>query len=35
VGIVNHPNASAAKPALDALIDWTARDGPGDLEAMK
>ena len=35
VGIVNHPNASAAKPALDALTDWTARDLPGDLEAMK
>ena len=35
VGIVNHPNANAARPALDALIDWTARDGPGDLEAMK
>ena len=35
VGVVNHPNAGAAKPALDALIDWTARDMPGDLEAMK
>jgi D-alanyl-D-alanine carboxypeptidase/D-alanyl-D-alanine-endopeptidase (penicillin-binding protein 4) len=35
VGVVNHPNASAARPALDALIDWTARDVPGELEAMK
>lgn len=26
VAIVNHPNASAARAALDALIDWTARD---------
>lgn len=26
VAIVNHPNAGAARPALDALIDWTARD---------
>jgi D-alanyl-D-alanine carboxypeptidase/D-alanyl-D-alanine-endopeptidase (penicillin-binding protein 4) len=26
VAIVNHPNAAAARPALEALIDWTARD---------
>jgi D-alanyl-D-alanine carboxypeptidase/D-alanyl-D-alanine-endopeptidase (penicillin-binding protein 4) len=26
VAIVNHPNASAARPALDALIDWTAQE---------
>jgi D-alanyl-D-alanine carboxypeptidase/D-alanyl-D-alanine-endopeptidase (penicillin-binding protein 4) len=26
VAIVNHPNAAAARPAIDALIDWTARD---------
>jgi serine-type D-Ala-D-Ala carboxypeptidase/endopeptidase (penicillin-binding protein 4) len=25
VVIINHPNASAARPALDALIDWTAQ----------
>lgn len=25
VAIVNHPNASAARPALDALVGWTAR----------
>ena len=24
VGFVNHPNASAARPALDALLEWTA-----------
>jgi len=28
VAIVNHPNASAAKPALDALVQWTIDDGP-------
>jgi len=26
VAIVNHPNAGAARPALDALIDWAAQD---------
>lgn len=26
VAIVNHPNAPAARPALDALVDWTRRD---------
>jgi D-alanyl-D-alanine carboxypeptidase/D-alanyl-D-alanine-endopeptidase (penicillin-binding protein 4) len=25
VALVNHPNANAARPALDALVDWTAR----------
>jgi len=29
VAIVNHPNANAARPALDALVQWTARDAPG------
>ena len=24
VGFVNHPNAPAARPALDALLEWTA-----------
>ncbi len=24
VGFINHPNASAARPALDALLEWTA-----------
>jgi len=26
VAMVNHPNANAARPAIDALIDWTAQD---------
>ncbi|TXH87503.1 MAG: D-alanyl-D-alanine carboxypeptidase/D-alanyl-D-alanine-endopeptidase [Rhodoferax sp.] len=26
VALVNHPNALAARPALDALVEWTARD---------
>ena len=26
VAVVNHPNASAARPLLDSLIDWAARD---------
>ena len=26
VAIVNHPNAAAVRPALDALIDWTLND---------
>ena len=25
VAFINHPNASAARPALDALVEWTAR----------
>ena len=27
VGVVNHPNASAARPALDALVDWAVKEG--------
>jgi D-alanyl-D-alanine carboxypeptidase/D-alanyl-D-alanine-endopeptidase (penicillin-binding protein 4) len=34
VGIINHPNANAARPALDALIEWSLHDS-GDLEALK
>jgi D-alanyl-D-alanine carboxypeptidase/D-alanyl-D-alanine-endopeptidase (penicillin-binding protein 4) len=26
VGIINHPNASAARPALDRLLEWAVRD---------
>ena len=26
VAIINHPNANAAKPALDALVQWTLND---------
>jgi D-alanyl-D-alanine carboxypeptidase/D-alanyl-D-alanine-endopeptidase (penicillin-binding protein 4) len=25
VAIINHPNANAARPALDALVQWTAQ----------
>lgn len=28
VAIVNHPNAAMARPALDALVQWTIRDTP-------
>ena len=28
VGIVNHPNANAARPALDAIAEWAANDAP-------
>ena len=27
VGIINHPNAAAARPALDALVDWAVKEG--------
>ena len=27
VAVINHPNANAAKPALDALVQWTLNDG--------
>ena len=28
VAIINHPNANAARPALDAVVQWTMRDTP-------
>ena len=28
VGIVNHVNANNARPALEALVEWAASDGP-------
>jgi D-alanyl-D-alanine carboxypeptidase/D-alanyl-D-alanine-endopeptidase (penicillin-binding protein 4) len=28
VAIVNHPSANAARPALDALVQWSLRDAP-------
>ena len=28
VAIVNHAQAAAARPALDALVQWTIRDAP-------
>ena len=27
VGLINHPNASLARPALDAMLDWTVKEG--------
>jgi D-alanyl-D-alanine carboxypeptidase/D-alanyl-D-alanine-endopeptidase (penicillin-binding protein 4) len=26
VAIVNHPNANAARPALEALVEWAAKE---------
>lgn len=28
VAVIQHPNANAARPALDALLAWTMRDAP-------
>ncbi|MBY4598045.1 D-alanyl-D-alanine carboxypeptidase/D-alanyl-D-alanine-endopeptidase [bacterium BD-1] len=30
VGLINHPNAPAARPALDQLVEWTVRDLAGE-----
>ncbi|MBH1957763.1 MAG: D-alanyl-D-alanine carboxypeptidase, partial [Burkholderiales bacterium] len=27
VGIINHANAPAARPALEALVDWAVKEG--------
>ena len=27
VAVINHPNAAAARPALEALVDWAVREG--------
>ena len=27
IGIINHPNAGAARPALEALVDWAVQEG--------
>ncbi len=35
VGIVNHPNAAAARPALEALIQWAANDGLAEVDGPK
>ncbi len=35
VGVINHPNAGAAKPALEALVQWTANDGQAEGSALK
>jgi D-alanyl-D-alanine carboxypeptidase/D-alanyl-D-alanine-endopeptidase (penicillin-binding protein 4) len=29
VAVINHPNANAAKPALDALVQWVIDDAEG------
>jgi len=26
VGLINHPNAPAARPALEALVDWAIQE---------
>ncbi|MBL8335762.1 MAG: D-alanyl-D-alanine carboxypeptidase, partial [Rhodoferax sp.] len=26
VALINHPNAGAGRPVLDALLEWTQRD---------
>ena len=28
VALIQHPNAQAARPALDALVDWSMRAAP-------
>ena len=28
VAVLNHPNANAGRPALDALVQWAIRDAP-------
>ena len=28
VALINHPNANAARPALDAVVQWAMRDAP-------
>ena len=33
VAIVNHPNANAARPALEALVQWAAGDARPDIKA--
>jgi D-alanyl-D-alanine carboxypeptidase/D-alanyl-D-alanine-endopeptidase (penicillin-binding protein 4) len=35
VAIVNHPNANAARPALDALVQWVARDARGESKSAQ
>jgi D-alanyl-D-alanine carboxypeptidase/D-alanyl-D-alanine-endopeptidase (penicillin-binding protein 4) len=35
VAIINHPNANAARPALDALVQWTAGDARAEAAASE
>ncbi len=30
VALINHPNANAARPAIEALLHWAQRDAPAD-----
>lgn len=30
VALINHPNANAARPAIEALLQWAQRDAPTD-----
>lgn len=34
VAVLNHPNASAGRPALDALVQWAIHDGPAMARAQ-
>jgi D-alanyl-D-alanine carboxypeptidase/D-alanyl-D-alanine-endopeptidase (penicillin-binding protein 4) len=33
VAVIHHPNAQQARPALDAMLDWTVRDTKGKAPA--
>ena len=33
VAIINHPNANAARPALEAVVQWAVRDAPARRDA--
>jgi D-alanyl-D-alanine carboxypeptidase/D-alanyl-D-alanine-endopeptidase (penicillin-binding protein 4) len=35
VAIVNHPNANAARPAIDALVQWVVQDGSAPLASAE
>jgi D-alanyl-D-alanine carboxypeptidase/D-alanyl-D-alanine-endopeptidase (penicillin-binding protein 4) len=35
VAMVNHPNANAARPVIDALVDWAAKDGGTAAPALR
>jgi D-alanyl-D-alanine carboxypeptidase/D-alanyl-D-alanine-endopeptidase (penicillin-binding protein 4) len=35
VALVNHPNAQASRPALQALVEWTARQGAAGRSARQ
>ena len=35
VAVIQHPNANAARTALDALVQWTMRDAPAAADTPK